>query len=89
MADLNEWIEWLGVTGWSPHDEKNDQSDYGRACRIDAWIGTVPCRDRLVTVLGGDTGPITWVLADATPAAQFVEPSIDQAHWVGPVGPLA
>ncbi len=51
---------WEGSKGWWDHRDPDDNSDYARACRVDGWLGRIPCGSGDALVLSGDVGPIAW-----------------------------
>jgi hypothetical protein len=67
---------WRGIEGWHDHLDPIDQSDYARACRIETWIGAIPCLDGTAVVLSGDAGDITWIPAPSGDNGFLVQ-------WVG------
>lgn len=54
---------WRGVEGWFDHLDPTDHSDYARACRIEDWLGSIPCHSGTAVVFSGDVGPVAWVPA--------------------------
>jgi immunity protein 21 of polymorphic toxin system len=52
---------WHGTDGWHDHRDPSDRSDYARACRVNGWLGVIPCHTGHALVLSGDDGDIAWV----------------------------
>jgi Immunity protein 21 len=52
---------WRGIDGWNDHRDPSDKSDYARACRVNSWLGLIPCHTGQALVLSGDVGMIAWI----------------------------
>jgi len=52
---------WRGIDGWKDHRDPSDESDYARACRVNSWLGLIPCHTGQALVLSGDVGMIAWI----------------------------
>jgi len=51
---------WRGIERWLDHNDPADQSDYGRACRVTTWLGSIACHQGSAVVLSGDAGDMAW-----------------------------
>ena len=107
MSNILNWIEttggphvllpeelapfWRGVEGWFDHLDPTDRSDYARACRVEDWLGLIPCHSGSALVFSGDVGPIAWVPTVTTQvgrgqAGYFVQwIGIDDEREIAPV----
>jgi len=52
---------WRGIEGWRDHRDPCDASDYARACRVNSWLGVIPCHTGEALVLSGEAGRIAWI----------------------------
>jgi hypothetical protein len=52
---------WRGTEGWHDHRDPSDNSDFARACRVNSWLGLIPCHTGQALVLSGDVGMIAWI----------------------------
>ena len=59
IAD-EELQHWRGIDRWHDYGNPADQSDYGRACRVTTWLGSIACHQRSAVVLSGDAGDMAW-----------------------------
>lgn len=69
-------IGWRGVEGWRDHEDPDDKSDYARACRVESWLGLIPCGAGEVVVFSGEAGPIAWFDDEKNDSGVFIQ-------WVG------